>query len=201
MNEELRDQAVLPLRLLQLLGIATFTYALHGAVVGLMVFFLKRDLTLVPPGPHLYLSLPIAFTTGLIGALGLCLPIFLFCAQMSGIEGSPALIAVQALRAKATSALALFGLLPVYLAVGLGTLWLHLGADIAVLFGFLLPILVGLVGIVAIYRGFVDLADRQQLPPERRSLVKTMVIGASAVYAVVAPVALVWMCALLWTRV
>lgn len=200
MNEELQDPAVLPIRLVQLLTISAFTFALHGAVVGLMAMLLEHELLIVPLGAHLYLSLPIAFTVGLIGALGLCLPVFLFCAQMSGIEASPALVAVQALRAKSTSALALFGLLPIYIAVGLGTLWLHRGADIAVIFGLLLPVLAGIVGIVAIYQGFVDLAQRQQMPKERLGVVKTMVVCASAVYGVVAPVALVWMCALLWNR-
>ncbi len=204
-NDELQNPGLLAQRFAQLLGISVVAFAVHGLAVGTVgqLFDSHGDLLSLPGHPMAWV--PIAMTVSLIGALGLCLPVFLFCGQVSGIEASPAVVAVQALRANATSALTLLGLLPVYIAIGLGSIWCdaHRGlfegllpdmaVHVAVALGFLLPILAGLFGITAIHRGFADLADRQGLPKERRGLLKGMIVCASLVYAVVAPVALVWL--------
>jgi hypothetical protein len=200
LNEELARPERLPVRVAQLLGLSVGTFAVFGAVVGVMVTLLGHN-SFAQAAPHPWASLPIVFALGLTGALGLCLPVFVFCAQVSGLDASPALVTAQALRAKATSALALAALLPAYIAVSLGALWFRVGADEAIVLGLLLPVLVGLVGITAIVRGFLDLAERQGLRHERRAGLTALVVGASAVYTLVAPVALFWLFEALWSRI
>jgi hypothetical protein len=200
LNEELEHPATLFGQLAQLLAISVLAFAMHGAVVGALTLLFSGS-SHVGLGPLAWAGLGLAFPLSLIGALGLCLPVFVFCARVAGIEASPIVVALQALRANAVSALALFGMLPAYLAAGLGVLVWHrtLSSEdvygftlFLVALGFAMPILVGLFGIRSVYRGFVDLAERQHVSEERRGLVKSIVLGASAAYAVVAPVALIW---------
>lgn len=201
LNEELTSPERLPLRVTQLLGRAVVTFAAFGAVVGVMIVLLGPAVSVLPPAPHPWLSLPLIFAGGLTGALGLCLPVFIFCAQVSGLDASPALVAAQALRAQATAALGLQALVPLFVAVGLGTAWLGGGADAAVVLGLALPVLAGAAGVLAILRGFLDLAARQGLAKERVLPLKALVLGASAVYTLVAPVALFWLFQVLWARI
>lgn len=196
-NEELTDPSKLGLRLTQALGIAIVGFGLHGAITGMVAEALGDHLKLVHLGGHPMLWLPIALAASLIGALGLCLPIFYFCSQMAGLDVSPAMVAVQALRANATRAIVLFGLLPVVVALALGAIAAQTGADAAVAVGLALPIVIGLGGIRQIYLGFVDLAERQNLPKDRRPLMLGMILGATAIYGLIAPVALYRLCDIL----
>jgi hypothetical protein len=193
-NEELQDPTRLATRLTQSLGIALVGFGLHGAITGVVAQLLAPDLHLIPLAGHPMLWLPIALTVSLIGALGLCLPVFFFCTQMAGLDVSPAMVAVQALRANATRAVVLFGLLPVMVALALGALALQTGADAVVAVGLALPIVIGLGGIRSVYQGFVDLADRQQLSKERRPLMLGMILAATVIYGLIAPVALYRLC-------
>jgi len=189
LNDELHDQVALPRRILQLIGLAVVGFALHGAAVGLALQRLHGlGLGTLPGHPALWL--PVAFTISLIGALGICLPIFFFCSQMAGLDTPLPLVAAQALRANATSAILLFALLPFYVALALGTLWVPALAPAALYLGFGLPLLAGLGGIRAVYLGFADLAQRQSPEGQRRQLLLVMVLCASVVYALVAPVAM-----------
>jgi len=190
LNDELHGQATLPRRIIQLIGLSVVGFALHGAAVGLALQALQGHLGIgVLPG-HPVIWLPVAFTLSLIGALGICLPIFFFCSQMAGLDTPLSLIAAQALRANATSAILLFALLPFYVALGLGTVWVPTLAPAALYLGLGLPLIAGLGGIRAVYLGFVDLAQRQKPEGQRRQLLLVMVLCASVVYALVAPVAM-----------
>lgn len=135
-----------------------------------------------------------AYGFGLIAATGVCLPSLYFYGLLSGIKLTMLDVVVHALKAKATTAVALVGILPIYVALAMGvlifdifpqpilryTLWL----------GFLLPFIAGLWGTVSLYRGFSTLTDT--LPPdrcERRScFLRRLVFAWSACYTAVSPV-------------
>ncbi|MGH2603370.1 MAG: hypothetical protein ACRDJ9_28800, partial [Dehalococcoidia bacterium] len=68
------------------------------------------------------LALPAAYGLGLIAATGVCLPSLYFYGLLSGVRMSMLDVTVHALKAKATSAVALVGVLPVYAAIGMAAI-------------------------------------------------------------------------------
>lgn len=136
----------------------------------------------------------VAYCFGLIAATGVCLPSLYFYGLLSGIRLSMLDVATHAMKAKATSAVALMGILPLYIAVALGVAifdWLpDLFRDWTIWLGFVLPFLAGLWGTLSLYRGFGDLADT--LPPERCErrgcFLRRLVVSWAACYTAVSPV-------------
>jgi hypothetical protein len=135
-----------------------------------------------------------AYCFGLIAATGVCLPSLYFYGLLSGIRLSMLDVVTHALKSKATSAIALMGILPIYVAVCMGVFifdvfprsFLHA----ALWLGFMLPFLAGLWGTASLYRGFATLTDT--LPPdrcERRGcFLRRLVVSWAACYTAVSPV-------------
>jgi hypothetical protein len=142
------------------------------------------------------LPLIAAYCFGLIAATGVCLPSLYFYGLLSGVRLSMLDVVTHAMKAKATSAVALFGILPVYVAVVMGVLifdfhWVpDLFREWALWLGFILPFIAGLWGTISLYLGFETLADT--LPPERcerRScFLRRLVVSWAACYTAVSPV-------------
>jgi len=139
-------------------------------------------------------SLIVAYAFGLIAATGVCLPSLYFYGLLSGIKLSMLDVTTQAMKAKATTAVALMGILPLYIAVALGVAifdWLpDMFRDATIWLGFVLPFLAGLWGTHSLYRGLGDLTDT--LPPdrcERRScFLRRLVVSWAACYTAVSPI-------------
>jgi hypothetical protein len=115
------------------------------------------------------LGLLTAYNLGLVAATCICLPSFYFFALLAGVRMSMVQIVGQVLRCKASSAIVLVGILPIYVAVVLGMVVFHIAPGIleAVLYvGLALPFIAGLEGVRSIYRGVMGMAET--LPPERR---------------------------------
>lgn len=115
------------------------------------------------------LKLTIAFAFGLIATTGVCLPSLYFYGLLAGVRMTFLDVAVQALKSKATSAVALVGILPIYAAVGLGIVVFEAPEPIRVgayWLGLMLPFVAGLWGTAALHRSFAKLCDT--LPLERR---------------------------------
>jgi len=137
-----------------------------------------------------------AYCFGLIAATGVCLPSLYFYGLLSGVRLSMLDVVTHAMKAKATSAVALLGILPVYVAVVMGVLifrfdWVpDLFREWALWLGFILPFIAGLWGTVSLYRGFATLADT--LPPERCErrgcFLRRLVLSWAACYTAVSPV-------------
>jgi hypothetical protein len=135
-----------------------------------------------------------AYCFGLIAATGVCLPSLYFYGSLSGIKLSMLDVVAHTMKSKATSAVALLGILPIYIAVALGVMifdWLpDLFRDWTLWLGFNLPFLAGLWGTHSLYRGFGDLTDT--LPPdrcERRGcFLRRLVVSWAACYTAVTPV-------------
>jgi hypothetical protein len=115
------------------------------------------------------LALMAAFVLGLIGALGVCLPSFYFYGLLAGVPTNMLQVTTHAVKGMASAAVAVIGVLPIYIAIVLGTLVFGL-PDAAVraqcVLGMMLPFVAGLWGTRSLYIGFVALSD--MLPPDRR---------------------------------
>jgi hypothetical protein len=102
-------------------------------------------------------------------------------------------VVVQTLKAKATSAVALVGILPIYAALGLAIVIFDLPEPVRIgtyWLGLVLPFLAGLFGTYALYRGLARLTDT--LPAERRAdrecFLQRLVLSWAACYTAVTPV-------------
>ena len=179
----------------RLLAIAVFGLAAQGFTVGLSAQVLgATELPLfgaVVSGP-IALWMPVSFVIAFLGALSICLPSFYFYTQLSGLDASFRLVTAQALRTQATTSVFLFGVLPIYLALGLTSVVTHaMSADLVLLIGFASPFLVGLIGLRALYRGFLHMLTHLEITHRRRgAFLLRALVAWSIVYTAVAPVAL-----------
>jgi hypothetical protein len=138
------------------------------------------------------LKLVAAFTLGLIGAIGVCLPTFYFYGLLAGVRTSMLQVTTLALKGMASSAVALVGMLPIYFAAVLGLLVLN-SADwlvgLVCFVGLSLPFIAGLYGTYSLYRGFVVLADT--LSDDRRErrecFLRRLLLAWSVCFTAVTP--------------
>lgn len=140
-----------------------------------------------------------AYSLGLIAATGICLPSLYFYGLLAGVRMSMQDVVLHSLKAKATGAIALIGILPVYAAIAIGIVVLKGAAPAtgpgtlltAVLWlGLVLPFVGGLFGTWSMYRGFMGLANT--LPSERQAdrkrFLNRLALSWIGVYTAVAPV-------------
>lgn len=134
-----------------------------------------------------------AYAIGLVAATGVCLPSLYFYSLLSGIRMSMVEVTVHALKAKATTAVALVGILPIYAAIAMGMVVFHAPPELleaSLMLGLALPFVAGLWGTTSLYVGFAGLCDR--MPAARRSqracFLRRLVLSWSACYSAVMPV-------------
>src|SRR5215470_16892333 len=115
-REEARQAELMP----RLLAIALASFGLFGVALVLILHF-------TPPEayPHAPLPVPRADLRdgsglALVVATGLCLPSFYFFSLLAGVKMRLSQIVSQVMCSKATTAVVLVGILPVYVAVVLG---------------------------------------------------------------------------------
>ncbi len=198
-REEQHQAALIP----RFLGIALASYLLF-AVAMLIILNTAREsayprdpLPLPIPAANWNdltgLGLVVAYNFGLVAATCICLPSFYFFSLLAGVRMTMLQIVGQVLRCKASSAIMLLGILPIYEAVVLGmvvfhapevylTFWIYLGLA--------LPFIAGLEGVRCIYRGVMGMAET--LPPERRyrreRFLRRLTLSWAACYTAVSPV-------------
>jgi hypothetical protein len=200
------------------LAIALVSFALYGLAMSMVFSAASIWLRLTAPAEILYggggsplvftafegnfwrpwldgsaLVLVAAYTFGLIAASGICLPSLYFSGLLAGVRMSMLDVVLHTLKAKATAAVALIGLLPIYaaLALGIAILPAPTGLREAIYWlGLILPFLAGLWGTWSLYRGFVGLADA--LPDSCRNrrmcFLRRLVAAWAACYSAVTPV-------------
>jgi hypothetical protein len=177
----------------RLLAVSAAGAVLYGAAVGLTAqFFAVGGVVGGWLGNFPLLTLPIALTCAFLIALLVCLPSFYFYTQLSGLDASFRLITAQALRVQARTSVLLLGVLPVYAAVVLAAVVGVLGSgEDLLIFGVTLPFVVGLAGLVSLYRSFKRLSEVLPVAHTRRpQFLSWMVIAWAAVYSAVCPIAL-----------
>jgi hypothetical protein len=134
-----------------------------------------------------------AYAFGLIAASGICLPSLYFYGLLAGVRMSMLDVVLHTLKSKATAAVALIGLLPIYAALALAVVIVPAPAAIrgpVFWLGLILPFLAGLWGTWSLYRGFLGLTET--LPSEcrgqRRCFLRRLVLAWAACYSAVTPV-------------
>jgi hypothetical protein len=139
------------------------------------------------------LVLTLAYAFGLVAASGVCLPSLYFYGLLAGVRMSMLDVVVHAVKSKAVAAVALVGILPIYVAAAMGVIIFDGGprvADLTLVAGLLLPFFAGLWGTASLYQGFAQLCDT--MPPERRCrracFLRRLVLSWSACYSAVMPV-------------
>jgi hypothetical protein len=112
-------------------------------------------------------NLTLSYTLGLIAANGICLPSFYFYGLLAGVKVSMLGVSAHALKGMAAGAVALVGLLPIYVAIALSAIIFPLGSYWSghiVAIGLALPFIAGIAGAINLYEGFVGLADTMSEP-------------------------------------
>jgi hypothetical protein len=196
-REEDRQAELMP----RFLGIALVSYALFSLAMILLLNAAgtrayPHQLVAAPPASLAdgsALGLLLGYTIGMIATTGICLPSFYFFGLLAGVRMSMLQLTTQVLRCKASSAILLVGILPIYVAVVLGMIVCQVRPDTlesCLYLGLVLPFLAGLEGVRSLYRGVMGMAET--LPPERRCrrecFLRRLTLSWAACYTVVAPV-------------
>src|SRR5882724_5792261 len=186
--DERRSLEALP----KLLGVAIIGFAAYGLIIS-TVFRLSGTIDTEVLKSANWIAVTLSYALGLIGAVCVCLPSFYFYALLAGVRASMPQVAAQSVRALATTALLLLGIMPIYVVaiIGLyigGSAWTDLYA-LLLSAGFALPFVAGLFGVITFYQGFVDLSNT--LPSQRYrkcgKFLCFMAVCQSGLYSVVAP--------------
>ena len=142
-------------------------------------------------GSALYLIA--AYTCGLIAASGICLPSLYFYGLLAGVRMTMMDVVLHTLKSKATAAVALVGILPIYATLALSTLIFEVPATLVELvfyLGLILPFIAGLWGTRSLYLGLSTMCDT--LPENRRArrqcFLRRLVLSWSAIYTAITPV-------------
>ncbi len=211
-----RQAVIIP----QLLLIAFLSFMLYGVMMGLTIGFsgwtphlnvprqalaygvapIEFNASTDPFAPWrdgTALSLVVAYAVGLIAATGICLPSLYFYGLLSGIKLTMRDVVIHSLKSKATAAIMLMGLLPIYFVVCLTAMVFDLSRGWVVVvqwIGFALPFFGGIAGTQSLYRGFAALTDT--LPDrldadgryQRSCFLERLVLAWSACYSVISPI-------------
>ena len=188
-NSRLTD-TVQKLLMLSLVGLLTYGFAL-----GFVTHFIEAQasMSLAPPSPMLWM--PPTIAGGFLAGIIICLPPFYFYTQLSGLDASFRLVTAQSLRVLARMSVILLGVMPFWVAWGLGS-FLQLphplfDPDLVLTAGFFLPFLIGLSGMWSVYRSFRRLVDRLPITHRRRrGFVLRLVACWAIVLGFVTPVAM-----------
>lgn len=218
--QALRLPAATPLLLPRLLAISLTGFVLYGAAMSLVFTATGRWPTLMAlpawletPRATLLAFAPIestwgnlgpwvngeaaalvaAYAFGLIAASAVCLPSLYFYCLLAGVRMTMLEVVVHTLKSKAVAAVALVGILPIYVAVAMGAVIFGAGELMlaaTMWLGLILPFIAGLWGTVALYQGFAPLCDA--MPAERamrrECFLRRLVLSWSACYTAVVPV-------------
>jgi hypothetical protein len=134
-----------------------------------------------------------SYAFGLVAASGVCLPSLYFYCLLAGVKMSMVEVVVHAVKSKAIAAVALVGILPIYVALAMGVV-IFGGSEFylaaTMLLGLVLPFIAGVWGTVSLYQGFSQLCDT--MPPDRAAnrecFLRRLVLSWSACYSAVMPV-------------
>jgi hypothetical protein len=138
-------------------------------------------------------ALIFAYAFGLVAASCVCLPSLYFYCLLAGVRMSMLEVVVHAVKSKAVAAVALVGILPIYVAIAMGVA-IFGASDVYVratmLLGLVLPFIAGIWGTVAMHQAFSLLCNTMPANrAERRGcFLRRLVLSWSAIYTAVMPV-------------
>jgi hypothetical protein len=134
-----------------------------------------------------------AYAFGLVAASGVALPSLYFYCLLAGVRMSMLEVVTHAVKSKAIAAVALVGILPIYVAVAMGVVIFDFDETYlrsTLLVGLILPFLAGSWGTASLYQGFTQLCDT--MPPDRAAkrecFLRRLVLSWAACYSAIMPV-------------
>ena len=196
LDEILRDESRPAELIPRLLGIALAGFTLYGVAATVVLNAAGTAPPWVPAARwahHTAVNLILAYDLGMIAAVGVCLPSFYFYGLLAGVRISMLQVTAQAVKCLATSAVALVGILPLYVALALGAIVFDAPPIVllgTINLGLLLPFIAGLWGVWSLYVSFTRLGDT--IRPDRREaragFLRRLTLAWAACYSVVTPV-------------
>jgi hypothetical protein len=134
-----------------------------------------------------------AYAFGLVAASGVALPSLYFYCLLAGVRMSMLEVVVHAVKAKAIAAVALVGILPIYVAMAMGVVIFDIGEfwlRATMWLGLVLPFIAGFWGTVSLYQGFSQMCDT--MPADRavrrECFLRRLVLSWAACYSAIMPV-------------
>jgi hypothetical protein len=134
-----------------------------------------------------------AYAFGLVAASGVALPSLYFYCLLAGVRMTMLDVVVHAVKSKSVAAVALVGILPIYVAIALGVV-IFSGDEFLVsatmLLGLVLPFIAGFWGTASLYQGFARLCDAMPTgrAEHRNCFLRRLVLAWSACYSAIMPV-------------
>ncbi|HUY91754.1 MAG TPA: hypothetical protein VMV10_23630 [Pirellulales bacterium] len=195
LRDPARQREIIP----RLLAVALGGFAIYG-VAATVVLNAIADKTywpqFVPMARWSDASAPnllAAYAIGLIAANGVCLPSFYFYGLLAGVKTTLLGVTAHAMKGMAAGALALVGILPIYVTLALGVVVFPAPRELSTLcvaLGLALPFVAGLWGARSLYLGFVSLADT--IPCDQRGVrvcfLRRLLLAWCGCYTFVTPV-------------
>ncbi|HVX13722.1 MAG TPA: hypothetical protein VHC22_21250 [Pirellulales bacterium] len=137
-------------------------------------------------------NLLLAYSLGLVAANGICLPSFYFYGLLAGVRVSMLGVLSHALKGMASAAVALVGILPIYVATALTVVVFPVPHELVVgcvVGGLLLPFMAGIWGVKTLYDGFLELRDTicAERRESRACLLRRLLVAWCACYTAVTP--------------
>jgi len=220
LHQLLRNQSADVVMLPRLLGIALIGFVLFGVTMSLVLTVTNRWPVLTPistwleaPSTHLFsidvirsgagkfspwingqvLTLTFAYAFGLVAASGVALPSLYFYCLLAGVRMSMLEVVAHAVKAKAVAAVALIGILPIYMALAMGVVIFQADAvwvQSTLCLGLVLPFIAGFWGTASLYQGFAQLCDtmRADQTVNRECFLRRLVLSWAACYSAIMPV-------------
>lgn len=137
-------------------------------------------------------NLLLAYCLGLVATNGICLPSFYFYGLLAGVRTSMLGVVAHAMKGMASAAVALLGILPIYVATALTIVVFPVPRAFmigCVVFGLLLPFVAGVWGVKTLYDGFLDLRDTicAERRESRACLLRRLLVAWCGCYTAVTP--------------
>jgi hypothetical protein len=134
-----------------------------------------------------------AYAFGIVAASGVALPSLYFYCLLAGVRMTMLEVVVHAVNAKSIAAVALVGILPIYVAAAMGVVIFNAGEywlQLAMFLGLVLPFIAGFWGTASLYQGFSQLCDTMPADrmANRQCFLRRLVLSWSACYSAIMPV-------------
>jgi hypothetical protein len=183
----------------RLLMLGTIGFAIYGVGATVMLNAVRITWNYWPAGiPPAHwndgsiANLLLAYCLGLVAANGICLPSFYFYGLLAGVRTTMLGVVAHAMKGMASAAVALLGVLPIYVATALSVVVFPVPRAFmlgCVAFGLVLPFVAGLWGVKTLYDGFLTLRDTicDERRESRTCLLRRLLLAWCACYTAVTP--------------
>jgi hypothetical protein len=183
----------------RLLTLGTIGFAIYGVGATVMLNAVRVTWGYWPTGlPRAnwndgsIANLLLAYCLGLVAANGVCLPSFYFYGLLAGVRTTMLGVVAHAMKGMASAAVALLGVLPIYVATALTVVVFPVPRALmlaCVAFGLALPFVAGVWGVKTLYDGFLTLRDTicAERRESRACLLRRLLVAWCACYTAVTP--------------